>query len=1287
MADEPDKAIDRRSSPGVLGWTLRILLGIYFVSALGILAVRHWVLPRADEFRQQVELSITESLGLPVSIGRVSAEWIGLRPTLELADLRISDADGRNALGLSLVDATLSWRSLARGHPVFRRLEIHGPELAVRREADGRILVAGLEAGGRSQDAGFGGWLFDQREIVIRDATLVWSDAQREAPPLVLERLNLRLDNRGDRHRFGLTAAPSAELAEKIDARGDFTGRDPAQWAQWPGELFVRLDDGDLGAWQQWVDYPVALSGRGDASAWIDRRGPASYSASVDLALRDARTRFRDDLPELVLTALNGSIRGRREGTEMELETSALQATGHNGVVLPALDLRFEYAPARGEELARGHVSAKHLDLAALASLAAHLPLEPVLLGRIAELSPTGELFDLVYGWRGDESAPSGWELRGRAEALSAAPGPGWPGFSGFSGSFAGDDQRGKFDLAGSEAALELPQIFADSRLPLSRAGIDGRWKRSAQGLELHLDRVHFANRDAAGTAGGVYRPRADGPGEIELTAQLSRADATRVWRYLPRVVGDTTRDWVREAIQAGRAGAASLQLRGDLADFPFADGERGLFQVDVSVSGVRLAYAPAWPAIDDISGKLRFKGSEMRVEADRGRVGDAAIGATTAVIAALGNGDEVLELRGTAAGPTQGFLDFVSGSPVAELIGNATDAYRASGDGALSLSLSLPLRRLDQSQVDGEYRFADNVVRLAQALPPLEQASARVGFDSNGVRLADASAVLLGEPVAADGGTRPDGSLVILASGTATARALQQETGWAVLEHVEGRTAWTCRIAVADGRAVVDVDSTLRDFGSSLPPPLAKAAGEDLPLNVQLEIGSRGARQHWRVRMGEQIRAEVARRQTGAGQWLMLRAGVAVGAPLRMADGGVMAAIQMPALDLDAWRAVVAERAASDGQDAANGARLAGFALRSERLTLFGEEISEVDTRAVADAGGWRGQIRSAAVEGEFDWRSRDKGALKAHFKRLALGRPAQRGGEAIRKAAEAAPDALPALDITADEFHVRGMALGRLSLFARNEGGRWSMERLKLSSDHGEINGAGDWTPGGSTELGFDVAVSDVGGYLAQIGYPEAVRRGKATLSGELGWQGAPSEVDYGSLKGRMEVVVEEGQFTKLEPGVGRLLGVLSLQSLPRRITLDFRDVFSEGFAFERIAGDLEVAQGVMHTDSLAIRGPAARIRLRGEVDLATEAQNLKVAVQPTLTESVAVGAALANSAAGIINPVAGLVTYLAQKIMEDPIEKLFSYEYAVTGGWDDPKVEQIRAEVPPPNVDPTQ
>jgi uncharacterized protein YhdP len=219
-----------------------------------------------------------------------------------------------------------------------------------------------------------------------------------------------------------------------------------------------------------------------------------------------------------------------------------------------------------------------------------------------------------------------------------------------------------------------------------------------------------------------------------------------------------------------------------------------------------------------------------------------------------------------------------------------------------------------------------------------------------------------------------------------------------------------------------------------------------------------------------------------------------------------------------------------------------------------------------------------------------------------------------------------------------------------------------------------------GGQERSTFDVTVEvkDAPAFLARMGLPGDVKGAASTLEGQLAWPGAPDDFEYETLSGTLQLKSGAGQFTKMDPGMGRLLGVLSLQALPRRITLDFRDVFSEGFAFDSIRGSVRIASGVMHTDDLLLAGPSAKVHLAGDVDLARETQALTVRVQPSLSSVVSTGAGAAAVALLAANPLVGAAvgagTLLAQKIMQDPIEQMFSYEYAVRGSWSEPVVERL-------------
>ena len=202
----------------------------------------------------------------------------------------------------------------------------------------------------------------------------------------------------------------------------------------------------------------------------------------------------------------------------------------------------------------------------------------------------------------------------------------------------------------------------------------------------------------------------------------------------------------------------------------------------------------------------------------------------------------------------------------------------------------------------------------------------------------------------------------------------------------------------------------------------------------------------------------------------------------------------------------------------------------------------------------------------------------------------------------------------------------------------------------------------------------VSDVGKYLERMGSPGTVARGTAKIEGKLAWAGSPQGLDYPSLTGNLKLQVEKGQFLKVEPGIAKLIGILSLQALPKRIALDFRDVFSDGFAFDSIQSTISINRGIASTQDFAMQGSAAAVTIKGDADLARETQNLQVRVIPALGDSVSTVAGLL-----LANPITGIGAMLAQRLFNNPLGQIFAYDYAVTGNWSDPKVEKLSRAAP--------
>ena len=1271
----------------------------YFAFALLLLALRYAILPQIESYRGDVEQMISTAINRPVGIRRIEAHWAGLRPALHLEGFEIRDTRGQAALGFDQVEAELAWSSLWRFQLRLARLELDSPTLLLRRDGKGRFFAAGLEITPQPNDQDdFADWLLAQDRVVIRNASIAWQDELRNAPLLELKHLNFQLDNSGSRHRFGFTAEPPRQLAARIDIRGDFKGRDLDQLEAWKGDVYAELDYADLAGWRSWVDYPVSLpQGSGALRLWLGFARKELVSATADVRLADVRLQLRPDLPELNLLQLEGRLAGRRLDGGFEAELKHLTLATRDGLALQPTDLKLAWQDAAANRPPQGTASANGLDLDALARLAAYLPLDDANRARLVRHAPRGRVFDLKLDWKGsfDTAGNAGrsgkWSIKSRFEGLGlTALGP-VPGISGVSGRIEGNEKGGSVRLDGQRAAFELPTVFPEPRLELEAFSADLDWQSVADGFQVLLNKAAFHNKDAAGEASGNWRALGEGPGAIELDARLTRGSGEAVWRYMPLAVGKDVRDWLRVAIIGGKASDTTLKLRGDLRQFPFRDGKGGLFEVRGKFRDASLRYAGSWPEINGIEGDLLFSGQRMLITGKSGKIFGVGLREVRAEIADLEQMEELLTVTGKALGPTADFLRFIEASPVGERIDHFTEDMKAEGNGELDLRLDLPLRRLGNSKVDGSYRFDGNRLTVDNDLPPLAEVRGALRFTADHLEARGIRGTLLGTPLGVDVKTTGDGGVQVNAAGEVNMATLRRQFPQAVFDHLSGSTKWTGSVRVKKKSAEVKLGSNLVGLSSSLPEPFNKSATDTLAFSFErkpppdaatrtaTKVGARDtatkpavAQDMLDLSLGRALRMQLVRRHD-ASPPAITRGVLAIGdVSAAMPERSVMIAANLPRINADFWRGILAGARGGNGQTESALPLLPAvqFDLRAPDLTVQDKSFHDVRVSGSRPEGSssTRFELKSRELAGNFEWNSIGNGKLSGRIAQFSIPESVASPAALQAKTSEVI-ERIPALDITVDKLSFKDRALGAVRIAAENRDGYWNT-RIDVKNEDGTLEATGRWRPSPTqpdTRVEFKLDATSIEKLLARIGYPDTVRRGNAKLSGNLSWTGSPFTLDYPSLNGGLKLDASGGQFIKLEPGVGRLLGILSLQSLPRRITLDFRDIFSEGFAFDNIGGQFAIARGVMETKELQIQGPSAKVLMSGTVNLGAETQDLKVRVQPAVGESIAVGAMIAN-------PVAGAVVWAAQKILRDPLDQAFAFEYAVTGSWADPKVEKL-------------
>ena len=1205
-----------------------------------------------------------------MKIGGIEAGWLGLRPQITLTDVRIYDAEGREALRLPSVENILAWRSLVHLDLRLHSLVIQGPRLAVRRDASGRIEVAGIPLrGGSGAAAGFSDWLLAQGDIEIRDAEIDWRDERRAAPPLRLSAVDLHLHNAGRRHALGLSARLPDELGGRLELRARL--RDPASGGDeaLSGRVYAELGYADFAAWRTWIDLPInAVRGTGAVRLWGTLENGAWRAATADFVASDLAVVFADDLPALELDSLRGRLQARVLGDGYQLTGRQIALAATDGFKLGPADFQVAWASSGGS------VDANAVELSALARLAQTLPLPAALRQLADDLEPRGQVADVSYRWQGPLEKPRRFSVRSRFSDLALKPWGSVPGFAGLAGTLEASNAGGRVYLRSRNAELDLPKVFPEPHVAFDSLSGQIDWQQERGRFSASLTSVSFANADLSGSAFGAYTRSGEGPGAIDLSATLTRADARRVARYLPlaSIMGEKTRQWLVAGIQGGQASDVHLRLRGDLADFPYADPTRGQFLVTARVQDGVLQYADGWPAIRHIDADLQFERNRMDIVGRSGTILGARLSGVHVGIADLASPEPLLSVAGEAAGPSAEFLRYIASSPVRHMTSGLTDGITASGDGRLRLALELPLARLDASRVNGDYAFAANAVRLDARLPPIEGAAGRLSFTEASFAAHDVRGRLFGGPVTISGGTRGnDGAVEFVARGEAAAQALTAvpET-WR--RFLSGDAAYSARLSLDDGARRVALDSSLRGITSTLPAPLAKTAAQSLPFRLEVLTTQADSRERIVGSLGNVVALDARRVRHGEALELE-RASIRLGAPatptMRVPAHGVSVEGTLPVLDFDGWRAIgggaTAELPGSVFVDLTLG-----------QLHAYGKQFNDVSLHASGRAQAWSATVSAAEMEGRLSYgrrdggRGADAGRLVARMKRFSVPEDApSMAGPPFK------PGELPAVDFVAERLAVHHKALGRVELAAEPDGEDWRIDKLTVTNPDATLQAKAWWRGGAKsrTVLDFALHARDAGALLSRVGYPGLVMGGAARLEGSASWDGEPASFDAASLSGELRLIAEDGQFLEIDPGVGKLISLMSLQALPRRVALDFRDVFSKGFRFDRIDAASHVEGGVMQVSDFRMRGPAADVQISGTADLARETQDLRVRVVPGLGDS-------ASTVIGIVNPVIGVTAALAQRVLRNPLGRIFAHDFSVTGRWADPQVTRLNPPGPP-------
>ena len=1251
-----------------------IALAIVLVGVALLVGTLSQLLPAVQAHPEKVAAWLSERAGQPVAFDRLQTRWTRRGPLLQLDGLRIGQGEGVRIGQAEVLVAVYS--GVLPGAPLTE-LRLRGLALTLQRAEDGRWSVLGLPSNNSGGDP-----LDSLRRL--GELQVIGGQLQVQAPGIGLQtripRIDLRLRVDGERLRVGAkgwidTAAPP------LTAVLDF------QRKQGDGQAWLAAEPADLGAWAPLLHVAgiQARQGQGELHAWVQLHDHRVVAVTAE-----------GELEKVVLSgaALPATKAAPQVGVN-KLELRARWQAGADGWRLDAPLLRIDSAGGRqvmdGLLLAGGKhfaLQGKQVDVGPLLQVAALSDaLEPSLRRWLTQSRPSLRFADVSIAGERDGPVRASGEL---LDASFAAVG-GSPGISGLRGHFQGDAQA--FSLALTPDHLvrfDWPTGFGVVH-DLHLAGELVGWREGA-GWQVGTPALRVQGEDyAANLRGGMWF-QGDGTRPwINLAAQLDDVPMTAAKRFWVRShMSQAAVDWLDAALVDGHVRKGVGLAVGDLDDWPFT-GHNGRFEAGGHIDNGSIRFNEHWPLMRQVNADINFIANGFELNG-RGELAGVKVASMQAGIADFH--ESKLRVQASTVDDGARLLALLRQSPLQASYGETLDNLTVAGPAAVNFDLMLPLHHEDgKSELRGDVELRG--ARLADKRWDLQfdNVQGKVVYSDDGfdapalqVRHQDRDGVLA---LRAGGFAKEPGNAFEAELGAAldAGKLLDRapELNW-LKPYIHGTSQWTVGVALPKQAAagavtmptMLTLHSDLRGTRLQLPAPLNKPAADGLATTVTAALPMGAGRID--VAFGR-LMALAARSNNGKTgvQVTMGSDRVAQEPP---ADG-LQVNGRTPSLDALEWISLA--RGGSD--EGEGGLALKHIDVLADELLLIGGHFPQTRLQLRPGAEAIAVRLDGPALAGDLRVPNADGAAVSGTLDRVhwQAAQPAAAAESSDTPATPINPAKIPPLSLDIEDLAFASVQLGQTRLRTQPLADGMQVQQLQFRAPKQSIDVQGQWRGMGeaaTTRVSADVKSEDLGDLLQRLAYGGQVRGGEGQIQLQAGWSGGPMAFKLANLEGTLDMKLRNGQLLEVEPGAGRVLGLLSVAQLPRRLLFDFRDLFSKGLAFNHVEGTVQFGDGLARTDKVAIEAPAADISIRGQADMRTQQFDQTIDVNPRSGNLLAVVGAVAGG------PVGAAVGAAANAVLSKPLGEIGSKTYKVTGPWKDPKVEVIDRDAPrtpPPVVTP--
>jgi uncharacterized protein (TIGR02099 family) len=1246
---------------------------LVIVAAL-LVALVQLALPWLTQHPERVAEWVSERLGREVRFASLQGLWTRSGPRLILGDVEIVDVGGSAPLRVPRAEIALNLYAAFQKNRAWNEFRLVGLDLALVRNADEswQLHGASLDAASSNESASMGAL----GALVIADLKLSVVDAARKID-LDLRIPELRVVNLGSITRIlgRVGSARTQASAMSMVADIDLAARS--------GRVYIggrALDLAEVGA-SQLLTGISAPTGDADIEVWADWRQGRIDDMRLRLALRDASLATSEplssdakdhDLPRTHFEHLALSARWLRQGEGDWIFDLADMRVTHEGVEQPPARLRVQKS---GGDQASFEVAGNELDIDALASIALlsnRLPQK--LRNWLHKAHPKGRIAAVEGLWSSAEDFDADVLLDqvaiGSVESI--------PGVDALTLRMRADAQGVLLEIPAQATRVDYASAF---REPFELTKISGEFAawREKDEWRAKTPRLDVVAEDYAFEVQGGLEFQNDGSKPLlDLTAVVTGANVLAAKGFWPiTTMPENAINWLDRALVSGRISHGRVVFRGDLDQWPFVD-HSGRFEAIAQLEDLTLDYLPEWPVGEQLKITANFINSGMHAVVASGKSMDLSIDSAEGIIARFG--EAVLDLKAKTHGEGRALLSFLRATPIGESYSSALDGLSIGGNGAASFSLSVPLKEHDKLQLDGSVDLVDADLAEKNWNVRFDKANGRVRFGRAGVAAEELAVAMEGRPAKLGifiGDKTRDTRNSFEARLNATlppALVFSHAPDIAqALPFFPGEAAWDIALDVGDDAGErkdfreLRVESDLRGIAIELPRPLAKPADTALPLSIGIEIPPLG--RPFRLDLGEVMHIRGRIPSPSLPLAAQIEMGRTTNTPVPKA--GISITGNALVFDAGGWGTMFA--AGGVGDDLFN-----GLSLDIGALEVAGRSIPNVHVDLSRERNTTSIRFTGDALDGVIDIPGDDlrRSGITAHLNRLHWP-DAPEGAESAPAAMSGiAPSSIPPLHLSIGELNAGKASLGSLRFESFPTATGMQIDMLEARSPNVDIRASGEWAGDEKhnySRLNIDMSAHSLGRMLDAFGFAGIIDGGQTLAHIEATWPGAPSAFALADMSGSLQIDVDKGRILDVDPGAGgRLFGLLSLREIPRRLSLDFSDLFKSGMAFNAINGTFKLNDGHATTDDLRINSPAADIEISGRTGLRDKDYDQQMIVTPRAGVALPVVGAIAG---GPVGAAAGLVV---QGLIGKQINEVARSRYRVTGSWEKPTIELLAREV---------